>query len=412
MRILIVTQYFWPESFLVNDLALGLKERGHEVTVLTGMPNYPRGQLFDGYGLLSPAEESYQGIKTLRVPLVPRGNSRGVRLALNYLSYALSASCLGPRRCKQPFDVILAYQTSPVTVGLPAMLLKWLRGAPLLFWVQDLWPESLSAVGAVRSPWALKQVDRLVRWIYGACDRVLVQSPGFVSNVKTHGVEQERIRVVPNWAEASFTPVDLPADAPERSEFPDGFCFLFAGNVGVGQSFETILAAADLTRDCRDLHWVIMGEGREKSWVAEQIAERKLGSTVHLLAGRPSATMPRYFAAADAMLVSLKRTEIFKLTIPGKVQCYLACGRPILAALDGSAADVIQESGAGVVCPTEDAAALAAAARQLYATDARRLAEMGRNGRRYFEQHFERELVLDRIESIIDEVNGGQRCAA
>jgi glycosyltransferase involved in cell wall biosynthesis len=411
LRVLIVTQYFWPEAFRINDLALGLRDRGHEITVLTGVPNYPEGRLFPGYRLFS-SQDDYQGVRVIRVPLVPRGKSKGLRLAANYASFAALASLLGPLRCRQAFDVIFVFEPSPITVGLPAMVLKWLRGVPILFWVQDLWPETLSATGAVRSAWALRQVGRFVKLVYRHCDLLLLQSQGFIPHVLDLGVPAHKVQYFPNWAEGFFEPVVLPDDAPEHRELPAGFRILFAGNIGVSQSFQTILEAAEQTRGVSQIQWCVLGDGRDKPWVEEQIVARGLAGSVHLLGRRPVEAMPRYFAAADALLVTLKRDPIFALTIPSKVQSYLACGRPILAALDGEGADVIRDSGAGLACPAEDSRGLAELALQLHAVDAASRAEMGRRGRSYFEQNFERELLLSRLEELMSQATETTRCAA
>ncbi|MBW3595868.1 MAG: glycosyltransferase family 4 protein [Planctomycetes bacterium] len=417
MRVLIVSQYFWPEPFRINDLALGLSARGHEVTALTGLPNYPEGRLYAGYRWRSWSDR-LEDVTIRRAPLLTRGGSQGLRLAANYLSFAVSASLVGPLRCRGPYDVIFAFEPSPITVGVPAAVLRRLHHAPLLFWVQDLWPETLSATGAVKSPRVLKAVDRLARWIYARCDRVLVQSPGFASYVANQGVAAERIVYFPNWAEDFFCPVELPAYAPEHQELPPGFRILFAGNIGVSQSFPTILEAAERTRNLPEIQWIILGDGREREWVQQQIRSRRLEETVSLLGRRPVETMPRYFAAADALLVSLKREPIFALTIPSKVQSYLACGKPILAALEGEGASVIQESGAGLVGPSEDAQSLAEHAVALSRMAPTARAAMGRRGRQYCEQHFERERLLDRLESLFFEVTKRQahteekRCAA
>ena len=204
MRLLIVTQYFWPENFRINDLAAGLRERGHEVTVYTGKPNYPDGRFFDGYGFFGRGNETYEGMRVIRVPLIPRGDGGAVRLALNYLSFALFASALAPFRVRGEFDAILVYEPSPVTVGLPALVMKKLKRAPILFWVQDLWPESFSATEAVRAGWILKAVERLVRFIYRGCDRLLVQSRGFIPQLSAMGAPAEKIRYFPSWAEGIF----------------------------------------------------------------------------------------------------------------------------------------------------------------------------------------------------------------
>lgn len=405
MRILIVTQYFWPESFRINDLAHGLRDRGHEITVLTGQPNYPNGQFFPGYHIFCRGED-YNGVRVVRTPLITRGKSKGIRLLLNYLSFAISASLLGPLRCRDQYDLIFVFEPSPITVGIPAAIMKQFKKIPMLFWVQDLWPEALSAAGTVRSQWLLNRVAGLVRAIYRRCDRILVQSPGFIPNVESLGVPAEKIDYFPNWAEQFFQPVTLPDDAPEHAEFPDGFRILFAGNIGIMQSFETVLSAAEQTRHRPEIQWVILGDGRERESVVKQIALRNLTETVHLLGRRPVETMPRYFATADALLCTLKRDPLLSITIPSKVQSYLACGKPILAALDGEGAKVVDESQSGIAVPAEDATGLAKAAIELCDRSATERQTMGTNGRKYFEKHFEREQLLDRLETMFAEAVG------
>ncbi len=400
MRILIVTQYFWPESFRINDLAIGLKGRGHEVTVLTGMPNYPTGRFFQGYTIFSPSKETFEGVQVLRVPLSPRGTGQRWRLALNYLSFAFFACLLGPFRFRESYDAIFVYEPSPITVGLPALVLKRLKRAPVLFWVQDLWPESLSATGAIRSSWVLRWVAKLVRFIYRRCDLILVQSEEFIPHVTAVGAEPDRIVYFPNWTESLYRPVNVDAAMPERAEMPDGFRVMFAGNIGAAQSFETILDAAERLKDYHDIHWVILGDGRRKVWVEEQVLSRGLKSQVHLLGSRPVETMPRYFALADALLVSLRKDPLFAVTIPSKVQSYLACGRPIIAALEGSGATVVQDAGAGVVCPPGDGQGLAEAVLRMFRASPQEREQMGRCGRDYYDRHFERNMLLDRLESL------------
>jgi len=412
VKVLIVCQYFWPESFRINDLALGLKERGHAVTVLTGMPNYPSGRLFPGYGLFSPKQDEFQGIPVHRVPLVPRGNGQRWRLALNYLSFAFCAGLLAPFYCRGAFDLIFVYEPSPITVGLPALVLKKLKRAPIVFWVQDLWPESLSATGAARSRWLLRWVAKMVRFIYQRCDRILVQSEGFIQSVTAMGTDPSRVNFFPNWAESLYRPVELEEDAPERGEMPRGFCVMFAGNIGAAQSFDTLLDAAEQLRSYADIHWVILGDGHRRAWVEEQITARGLKDRVHLLGRRPVEAMPRYFALADALLVSLRRDPIFALTIPSKVQSYLACSKPILAAVDGEGAKVIRESRGGLISPAEDAKALAESVLQLYDMKSEERAVMGKNGRAYFEANFERDSLLDRLEGWMQEMVGETPCAS
>ncbi len=412
MNVLILTQYFWPESFRINDLALALSERGHEVTVLTGMPNYPTGRLFPGYGLLRPAAEAYGRVRVLRVPLVPRGIKRGWQLVVNYLSFMLSASVLAPLRCRGRFDVLFVYEPSPILVGIPAALLRRLKRVPVLFWVQDLWPESLRAAGGITSPAVLGTVARVARCIYRRCDRVLVQSKGFVEPVVAVGADRSRVHYLPNWAESLYRPVEVSADAPERAELPTGFRVMFAGNLGAAQSLETILEAARRLRTTPEIQWVVVGDGHRRSWLEERVRALELERTVHLLGPRPVAAMPRYLALGDVLLVTLRRDPIFEQTIPTKLQSYLACGRPVMAALDGEGARVVEEAGAGLTCPAEDAVALAEGIRRLHSVGEEERQRLGRCGREYFEANFERERLVTRVEQLMGEVVEERRCAS
>lgn len=400
MRILVITQYFHPEPFRINDLVLGLQQRGHCVEVLTGMPNYPSGRFYPGYWAFGPATEDYHGIPVRRVPLMRRGEKKNWRLAANYVSFALSACLLGPLRCRGDYDVIFVYEPSPVTVALPGILLRALKKIPMLFWVQDLWPESLSATGAIRFTLLLRVVRRLVDFIYRRCDRVLVSSAGFTGHVAASGIAAERIVHVPNWAESVYRPLAYPP--PETlAELPTGFRVMFAGNIGSAQAFDTILDAAVKLRDRREIQWVILGDGMLKSWVEEEVRKRGLERQFHLLGHRPLETMPAYFSAADALLVTLRDTPAFALTVPSKVQSYLACGRPIIAAINGEGADLVNAAGAGLTCPAENADRLAQTVAALCNMTPQQRMAMGRSGRTYFEANFDRELVIERIEQLM-----------
>jgi len=407
VKILIITQYFWPEDFRINDLATGLVEIGHEIEVLTGMPNYPNGKLFQGYRAFKPLREKHEGITIVRVPLIPRGKGRGGQLALNYLSFAFFGSLIGPFRCQGKYDLILVYEPSPVTVGLPAIVMNAIKRAPILFWVQDLWPESLSATGAVKSQWILDRVKTLVRFIYSKCDRILLQSEAFKKPVMSLGIEKERLTYFPNSAESLYKPVSLEADAIERGKMPEGFKVMFAGNIGAAQDFSTILKAAEFLKEYPDIHFIILGDGRMHSWVASQILKRDLIDSFHLLGRYPVETMPRYFSLADTMLVTLRKEPIFELTIPAKIQSYMACARPIIAALDGEGTRVVNEAGVGFSCQAENPYALALAIIKMYKTPENKRKEMGVYGREYFEKNFEPILLLKQLDGLMKEMKRG-----
>jgi colanic acid biosynthesis glycosyl transferase WcaI len=399
MHILVVTQYFWPEAFRINDLVAEFTRRGHRVTVLTGMPNYPSGRLFKGYGALRPATEEYAGARVLRHPLITRGKGSALRLVLNYVSAAFFACLFGMVRARGRFDVIFTFEPSPITVGLPAALLRSLRGAPTVLWVQDLWPESLVATGMVKSPLLVRIAESLVRFVYRTTDLILVQSEAFRARVEPYAPRNAAIEYVPNWAEDFYRPVD-PADcAAEKQEFPAGFRIVFAGNIGAAQSIETVLDAAEQLDP--SIQWLFFGDGHRLPWLQEQIASRSLADRVRVLGSRPATAMPKYFAAADALLVSLRDEPIFALTVPSKLQSYLACARPVIAMLGGEGARIVAQAQAGVVVPPGQASELAKAALQLRAMSGEARAQMGERGRQYYETHFERRRTIDRLEELI-----------
>lgn len=399
MKILIVTQYFWPEKFIINDLAQGLIDKGYKVTVLTGKPNYPHGKFYSGYGFLKKRHEVYNGINIVRVPLFPRGSSNRLQLFLNYLSFAFFATLLGPFYCRDNYDLIFTYETSPITVGIPAIVLKKIKGALHLFWVQDLWPESIAAAGAINSRLLLQCVDYLVKWIYKSCDLILVQSRQFIQYIENQGIDPLKIEYFPNWAEELFENGDISEATLPEEMLTKGFKVMFAGNIGVAQDFPTILAAAEnLKKLLPDVRWIIIGEGRMAGWVREQINKLGLSDTVFLMGARPMETMPYYYSLADVMLATLKRDTNFSMTIPSKIQSYMACGRPIVAALDGEGARVINESGAGLSCPSGDTEALAKVVETFYLMSDNDRLRMGQMGRDYYFNNFQRALLINRLE--------------
>ncbi len=398
MKILIVSQYFWPENFRINDLAQGLQARMHQVEVLTGLPNYPSGRLFPGYGFFSHRRDHFNDIPVYRAPLILRGKGKSIRLSMNFISFAISASLWSFCYCRRKYDIILVYEPSPITVLIPALALRLFKRIPVMFWMQDLWPESLSATGAIRAPMILKLVELMVRLLYKGCDLILAQSKAFIPAIQRLGGEPERIVFYPNSAEKLYRPLVVVQDAPEEKLLPQGFRVTFAGNIGAAQDFQTILTAAEKMKAFKDIHFIVLGDGRRFPWVKAQVKKRGLGKTVHLLGRYPADAMPRFFAVSDALLVTLKKDPIFALTIPSKIQSYLACAKPVIAALDGEGARIIEAAGAGLACPAEDPLALSEAILRLYRMPEDRRKAMGKSGRDYFENHFERELLLDQLE--------------
>lgn len=408
MRVLVLSQYYWPETFRITEVVGALRDAGVEVTVLTGQPNYPDGVVFPGYSAISTRDEVHEGTRIHRVPLLPRGRGSALRLVGNYLSFIVSAACLGPWLLRgQRFDVVLVYAPSPILQAIPAVVIARLKRARLVTWVQDLWPESLEVTGFVRNQRALALVAGVVRWIYRRNDLLLVQSPAFVSPVRQLAAHTP-IAYFPN-------PGDRPVPAgPTTDEAPlvlgAGFSVVFAGNLGTVQALDTVLAAAAELRDLPDLRFVLVGSGSRSDWLRAEV--ERAGLTNVELPGRfPPAAMPAILQQASALLVSLAKQPILAQTVPSKLQAYLAAGKPVLASLDGEGARVVEEARAGVATPAEDAPALAAAVRHLYATAPAERQAMGARARAYYDRHYDPQTLAKRLVDILSAVVHGHATA-
>lgn len=407
MKLVIVSQYFWPENFIINELVTKLVESGHEVTVLTGKPNYPGGEFFSGYRSWGVVRETYHGVDIVRIPMLARGKGGAKGLVGNYLSFAIVGSLLFPWLCrKKKVDAIFVFAPSPVTMAIPAVILKWIKRTKLTLWIQDLWPESLSSTGFVKNKFLLNIVSVMVRWIYAQCDRLLVQSKGFVEPVARLS-NREKILYYPNSVDGSLYTTEGNESPPVEiagllKQMAGRFSVVFAGNIGTAQSVETIVGAANLLAvNAPSVQIVIVGSGSRRDWVVEQVDKLKLDNV--LLPGRFDVEMmPHILSRADALLVTLKDEEIFSYTIPSKVQAYLAMGKPIIAALNGEGARVIEESKAGFSCAAENYEDLANLILNLSALSVEERSEMGRLARLFFEEHFDMDKMVSTLEEILE----------
>jgi glycosyltransferase involved in cell wall biosynthesis len=398
MRVLVLSQYYWPESFRITEVVQALRDEGCEVLVLTGQPNYPEGVTFSGYSWWTMGMERHEGVTILRVPLVPRGQGSALRLVLNYFSFVFAATVLGPWLLRgRSLDAIFVFGLSPILQVIPAIWLARLKNASLVTWVQDLWPESLSATGFVRNPKLLGAVSSMVRWIYRKNDLLLVQSQAFIQPVEKMAGETP-VRYHPNPGDFAFSNTGAAQDSP--IPFDPGFNVVFAGNLGTVQALETILAAAEILRDEKDIALILVGSGSRGEWLKAEIARRNLVN-VQLPGRFPLSSMPSIMSRASALLVSLVKSPIMSQTVPSKVQAYLAAGRPVIASLDGEGARVILEAGAGVAAPAEDALGLADAIRFLKSTPKLELERMGQNARVYYEQNFEPRLLARKLKAML-----------
>lgn len=401
LRILVVSQYFWPENMRINDLVRDFVSKGHVVTVLTGLPNYPEGRVYDEYKSAPENFTDFFGANIVRVPLVPRGN-RSISLIFNYLSFFIGASFLGPLKLKgEKFDAVFVYAVSPIMAAIPALVIGKLKRVPVFIWVLDLWPETLRAVGVLKHPKLLALVGSMVSWIYNRTDYLLLQSHGFFENVKkycTKDIDPSRLQYFPSWAEDNFS-ISTPVVSELLARDESVFTIVFAGNLGDAQDLPAVLNAAEMLVNEAPVRWVFVGDGRMSGWLREQVEARGLRNVV-LLGRHPLEAMPALFACADALLVSLKTNDVFEKTIPGKVQAYLASGRPLLGMINGEAARVINESGAGLSCASGDAAGLARIALTLAKAEPQQLKLMGMAGRKYYETNYSKTVLMDRLENM------------
>ena len=407
MKLLVVSQYYWPETFGVNRLVRDLVAQGVDVTVLTGKPNYPSGKIQDGYTVFGTVAESVGGVKIFRVPLLPRGSRSGIRLILNYLSFAIFGLIFGPWLLRrQHFDAVFVYAPSPILQAIPAMLFSRIKNAPLAIWIQDLWPQSLSATGYVVNRFILWMVDLVVRWIYSSADVLLVQSQAFIEHVGKQAPAATPIYFFPNSAERlrkCHSDVSNPQVEKWTALMRSKFSVVFTGNVGTAQSMNTIIEAASLCSANQEICFFIVGFGSESQWLTREVEARGLKNII-LTGWLPEEDMGTVLAAASVLLVLLLDNPIFYQTIPNKVQSYLAAGKPIIACLGGEGARVVAEARAGLICRPEDSQALAASVRELAEISEERLLQFGNNGQKYFDKHFESKMLSLSLIKLLSEL--------
>ncbi|MGP1683952.1 MAG: glycosyltransferase family 4 protein [Giesbergeria sp.] len=384
-RVLLLTQWFDPEpTFKGIVFARELVRQGLEVEVVTGFPNYPGGKVYPGYRIKWLQREVIDGVQVTRLPLYPNHDQSAIKRALNYASFAASALVYGLFIAKRA-DVMYAYHP-PLTVGIAASLIRLLRRIPVVYDIQDMWPDTLRATGMLNNPRALNLVAAVCRWVYRRMDRIVVLSPGFKRLLVERGVPNAKVDVIYNWADeaALAAPTgQLPAAFPG----PDRFRILFAGNMGKAQALGAVLdAAALLQAQGSCVCFVMLGGGVELGPLKQQAAQRGLTNVVFLPAV-PMAEVGTYLQAADALLVHLRKDPLFEITIPSKSQAYMAAGKPLLMAVDGDAADLVRQSGGGVVAESENAAGLAHAAEAFSETAPEVLAAMGAQAQQFYAQH-------------------------
>lgn len=403
MRIAFISQYFYPEQFSNNAIARDLVRRGHEVHAFPCVPNYPVGRFFEGYSNRKRREEHWEGVRISRAFTMPRGRN-ALSLIANYITYPIAASWTMLRKLRQRPDVSFVSMPSPLFQAFAGIFLRWRTGTPCVYWVQDIWPESATYTLGLHNRLIVGLLKAVCGWLYRQADIVMVQSAAFQDIIMRFGVPSERIRVLPNTAPESYFPL-FPEQAQDYARLVPlrGFRLMFAGNIGESQDFDTIIAAAALLREREDLHWLIVGSGRDEERVKRLVAKSGLNDRFHFLGRHPEEEMPKFFAHADAMLVSLKDIPIFALTVPYKIQSYMACAKPIIASLNGEGARIVNESGAGFAVAAGRPQALAEAILRMMTTDPASRASYAANSRSYFEANYSSAKIYGDLERALED---------
>lgn len=395
MKILVVTQYFWPEEFRINDICKGLKEAGHDVEVLTGLPNYPEGKIYKGYSWFKKGVKEYNGIKIIRVPMIPRGKNSSMMLALNYVSFMVNASLKALTLIGKKYDRVFVFQVSPITSAVPAIILSKLKKIPSYIYIQDLWPETFYSIINIKNKKIRSKMKNICNKIYNSFDKLLIASKGYEDILLKEGFKKEKFEYFPQWAE------DFYSESLKKVSENRIFTVTFAGNIGKAQSVNTIIEAANLAKENKNIKWQIIGDGSEFENIKYLVKKYSLENTVDLLGRKPAKDMPKYFSSSDGLIVTLKNEEILKVTLPAKVQSYMAAGKPIIAAISGEGSRTIKESKSGLVGEAEDYKALYENVIKLYDMNENERIRIGNNGKEFFKENFTRDKLLNQLEVIM-----------
>lgn len=395
MKILIVCQHYYPESFRITDICEELVKRGHSVSVITELPNYNLPDILPEYRRKQNSDEVINGVQIHRCRTIAR-KSGVVRRILNYYCFALSSKRYA-KNLKEEFDVVFVNQLSPIMMAWAGIAYKKKQHKKMLLYCLDLWPESLIAGNIRRGSLLYKYFHRVSEKVYLQADEILVTSRLFCSYFKEHfGISEDKTLYLPQYAEALFTPDDCKKKTDGKIDL------MFAGNIGAAQSIPTFLQAAKETRDIKNLYWHFVGDGSELQSCKKLVEELKLDCII-FHGKKPLEEMPSYYAKADAMLVGLMKDPVLSLTLPGKVQTYMAAGKPIIGSADGETEEVIKASNCGYCSPAEDASALALNVRKFCAEFDSSAKFFSDNAVNYYREHFTKERFFTVLEEKLEE---------
>ena len=399
MRILLVTQYFYPEVFKSNDLAFELAKRGHHVDALVGIPNYPEGKYFKGYGIFKKRHEVINGVNVYRVFQTPRGKG-GWRLPINYFTFVIFGCLrvLFQFTWRKKYDCIIGHEPSPIFQAYPALLLRKLRKIPFYYWIMDLWPDAMKSAGGVNNEIILNFVDGLVKGIYKRTDKILITSERFRKLIAAKGEFSDKIIYFPNWSD-DILQMD---DSYELPQLSNGFKIMVAGNLGTAQNLEAITDVMLGLKDIPEVKWIFVGGCSRKELLEDFIKDNSLEKQAVCLGQYPFIAMPAFYKQADAMLVTLRAGyPHLEAVVPARLQSYMSAGKPVLAMIGCGGADIIEESQCGYAVPAGDSKALIEVIKTKVLTNKELFRKMGDNGRAFYLKNYRMDKCIDNLEKII-----------
>lgn len=391
-HILVISQYFYPEPFRINDMCVELVKRGYKVTVLTGIPNYPQGEYYEGYSLTRKRTEEWNGIRIVRIPLMARGKS-SIGLICNYLSFAASGY-IWKSLSKIKVDYVFSFEVSPMTQALIGCWYARKHQVPHYLYVQDLWPENVITVTGISNPIVIKPIDKMVDYIYKNTDEIFATSPSFVEAIcnRKRSVSHSKVHYWPQYAEDFYKPMEK--TSVEEIPEDDSFKVIFTGNIGTAQGLQILPQTAEILRE-ENVKFVIVGDGRYLDEFKQEIQKRNVQDKFIMIARQPAERIPELLAACDAAFLSFQNDELWTKTIPAKLQSYMACGMPIIASAEGETERIITEAECGVCSAIGDVDKLSENIIIMTKDD---LNKMRHNSRKYFERNFEKQELMDQIE--------------
>lgn len=404
---MVISQVFYPEQFRINDICTEWVKRGYKVTVITGIPNYPQGKFYNGYGLFKKRRETFNGIEIIRLPLIPRG-SNSIQLILNYFSFVFSGFFWN-LFTNIKADYVFIHMTSPMTQALIGVWYAQKRKVPCYIYIQDLWPETVEMISGIKNRLILDGIGKMVDYIYKHCEKIFTTSKSFVKSIANRGVPEEKIIYWPQYAEDFYVPVarknvdEIPIDG--------AFNIIFTGNIGDAQGLEVLPHTAKILKSKGygdKVRFNIVGDGRSKKKLINEVEKNEVTDMFNFIPKQSPKRIPELLSASDAAFLSFLDVPLFAMTIPAKLQSYMACGMPIIAAAYGESKEIVEEAQAGICCPPGEPELLAEVIIKIVNMDSEQLKQMGRNARKYYNKHFNKHVLLKKMDNYFNKSNGGK----